>query len=251
VSRSPDIEIVDVTDGTGFSRLPPCADARFDHRSCDYWEDEVGGSKASRSGWWRTTVRSAASVSPALDDNPFAPSPRDAPESNPFTTASSGGPVPAFNPFAPPPKDRPQHGEELPRKLRLLVRGETVFGAYAKVLVEGAVPAVYAQFGPLSAYPRAQQIRDLYPRLPQSPLPAVITCIASTAAARQRGLARRLVEVIRHDLARRGFAAIETYPDLTLAPDEASAAHPRFWESCGFVLAVDDERYPVMRIELD
>jgi ribosomal protein S18 acetylase RimI-like enzyme len=251
VSRSLGIEIVDVTDGSGFARLPPCADARFDHRSCDYWEDEVGGSKASRSSWWRPTERSAAPVSPALHDNPFAPSPRSTPDDNPFASPSTDSPDLTFNPFAPRPKDRPQHSQDLPRKLRLLLRGETVFGAYAKVLVEDAVPAVYAQFGPLSAYPRAQQIRDLYPRLPQSPLPAVITCIASTAAARRRGLARRLVDAIRHDLARRGFAAIETYPDLTLAPDAASAAHPRFWERCGFVLAIDDERYPVMRIELD
>ena len=55
---------------------------------------------------------------------------------------------------------------------------------------------------------------------------------------------------VREDLAGRGFAAVETYPDLTLGADEASAAHPRFWVGCGFVLAVDDERYPVMRAEL-
>ena len=39
----------------------------------------------------------------------------------------------------------------------------------------------YAQFGPLSAYPRARRIRELYPRLPSAPLPAVITCIATGA----------------------------------------------------------------------
>jgi ribosomal protein S18 acetylase RimI-like enzyme len=125
-----------------------------------------------------------------------------------------------------------------------------VFGAYAKVLIEATTPAAYAQFGPLSAYPRAQRIRDLYPGLPQVPLPAVITCIATTASARRRGLALRLVDAVRDDLAARGFAALEAYPDLTLGPDEASAAHPIFWERCGFVLAVDDERYPVMRLEL-
>ena len=92
----------------------------------------------------------------------------------------------------------------------------------------------YAQFGPLSAYPRAQQIRDLYPSLPSSPLPAVITCVATAVAARGVGLGAELVSAVTHDLASRGFAAAEAYPDLTLAVDEASAAHPRFWERCGF-----------------
>ncbi len=48
MSSSDDIEILDVTDATTFDLLPPCADPRFDHRSCDYWEDEVHGSKAAR-----------------------------------------------------------------------------------------------------------------------------------------------------------------------------------------------------------
>lgn len=125
-----------------------------------------------------------------------------------------------------------------------------MFGSYAKVLLHDSVPAAYIQFGPLSAYPRAQRIRDLYPRLPQSPLPAVITCVSTTPAARGRGFGYRLVEVVVGDLSARGFAAIEAYPDLTLGPSEASAASPGFWERCGFAAVVDDERYPVMRIEL-
>ena len=66
-----------------------------------------------------------------------------------------------------------------------------------------------------------------------------------------RALARALVEAIAADLAQRGFAAVEAYPDLTLDADEASAATPAFWERCGFELAVSDERYPVMRRELE
>ena len=137
-----------------------------------------------------------------------------------------------------------------PTKLRLLDRGRAVFGSYAKVLTIDGQPAVYAQFGPLSAYPRAQHVRDLYPRLPSAPLPAVITCVAATADARGRGLAGQLIEAVIADLERRGFAAIEAYPDLTLTPDEASAASPVFWEAHGFELAAPDERFPVMRREL-
>ena len=57
-----------------------------------------------------------------------------------------------------------------------------MFGSYAKLLLVDDRPTAYAQFGPLSAYPRAQRVRELYPKLPSSPLPAVITCIATTPA---------------------------------------------------------------------
>ena len=101
-----------------------------------------------------------------------------------------------------------------------------VFGSYAKVLLEDDEPAGYAQFGPLSAYPRALRTRELYPRLPVSPLPATITCIATTRAARDRGLAATLVEAVCDDLAGRGFAAVETYPEVGAREDATSAATP-------------------------
>ena len=52
------------------------------------------------------------------------------------------------------------------------------------------------------------------------------------------------------DLAERGFAAIEAYPDLTRSETETSGARPEFWHKLGFATAVDDERFPVMRREL-
>ncbi|HSH22147.1 MAG TPA: hypothetical protein VK992_06015, partial [Candidatus Caenarcaniphilales bacterium] len=64
------------------------------------------------------------------------------------------------------------------------------------------------------------------------------------------GLARRLVEDVCRDLAERGFAAVEAYPDLTGGEDETSAARPGFWSTVGFQVAVADERFPVMRREL-
>ncbi len=139
---------------------------------------------------------------------------------------------------------------DAPPKLRLLARGLAVFGSYAKVLLEDDEPAAYAQFGPLSAYPRALRTRDLYPRLPSAPLPAVITCIATTAAARDRGLAAMLVEAVCDDLAGRGFAAVETYPQVGAKPNATSAADPAFWQGLGFTVAAPDERFPVMRREL-
>ena len=52
------------------------------------------------------------------------------------------------------------------------------------------------------------------------------------------------------DLAARGFAAVETYPEVGAKPNATSAAQPAFWERLGFVVAAADARFPVMRREL-
>ena len=256
------ISIIDVTDARGFGLVPPCADRGFDHRSCDYWENAEHGSKAARLGWLepaaageKTPVRKAAPANPFLSDleaatplaNPFAA----AKPANPFLTpGEEDDDTPLDNPFAPRPAARPSVGSDAPRKLQLLGRGLGIAGSYAKVLLRDDVPAVYAQFGPLTAYPRAQRTRDLYPSLPDAPLPAVITCIATTAEARGAGLARALIAAVCQDLTARGFTAVETYPEIGAAPDATSAATPEFWESVGFARAIADERFPVMRRDL-
>jgi hypothetical protein len=43
---------------------------------------------------------------------------------------------------------------------------------------------------------------------------------------------------------------VEAYPEPQAAPDATSAANPVFWSTCGFELAIDDERFPVVRREL-
>jgi ribosomal protein S18 acetylase RimI-like enzyme len=268
-------EIVDVTDEARFGLIPPCADPSFAHRSCDYWEDADRGSKASRPGWLPppagSAVASTAGATPSgsAGGNPFAPPPKAdlnpfAPPSrasaNPFAPSPSAparnpllddlaGPF-DDNPFAPRRQARPTIAAEAPRKLQLLGRGLAVFGSYAKLLLADGDAVAYCQFGPLSAYPRALRLRELYPQLPDSPLPAVITCIATTAAARRRGYALRLVEEVCGDLAHRGFAAVESYPEVRAREDATPAARPEFWIKAGFGLAVDDERYPVLRREL-
>jgi len=239
------VRILDVGDESTFALIPPCADARFDHRTCDYWEDADRGSKAERASWLVASPVTRGPA-PALADNPFAPPPREA-AFNPFAPDDD---EPLDNPFVPKvERERPLR-QGVPRKLALLDRGRGVFGSYAKVLLIDDEPAAYCQFGPLSAYPRAGRLRELYPQLPESPLPAVITCIATTAGARHGAHAKRLIDEVCGDLAGRGFAAVEAYPDLTLGENEASAARPGFWHELGFATAVDDERYPVMRREL-
>ncbi len=269
------IEIVDVTDEARFGLIPPCADPAFDHRTCDYWEDADRGSKARRPSWLPAGAASGAGpagfaagsgVAPA---NPFAPPPKREP--NPFAPppkASANPFAPAFsppvrnpfldeaadpladNPFAPRRPARPTIAAEAPRKLQLLGRGLGIFGSYAKVLLADVEPVAYCQFGPLSAYPRALRTRELYPKLPDAPLPAVIACIATTPAVRGDGYALRLVADVCADLAVRGFAAVEAYPEARAVADATPAARPRFWLRAGFLLAVDDERFPVMRREL-
>jgi ribosomal protein S18 acetylase RimI-like enzyme len=252
------IRIVDVTDGAGFALVPPCADPGFDHRTCDYWEDADRGSRAARLAWLEPVrarpepaPRTPASANPFLADleqgSPFNPFSGSSPAANPFAPDRDDEPD---NPFAPRRPARPTVGDDAPPKLRLLGRGLGVFGSYAKVLLADDVAVAYAQFGPLTAYPRAQRVRDLYPQLPDAPLPAVITCIATTPEARREGHALGLVAAVIGDLAERGFTAVETYPVEGAPPDATSAATPAFWVRAGFALAVADERFPVMRREL-
>jgi hypothetical protein len=111
----------------------------------------------------------------------------------------------------------------------------------------------YAQFGPLSAYPRAQDIRDRYPQLPESPAPWVITCLqagpAGSADERAEiGLA--LLHAVCDELDRRGITAIEAYPERADDPWLPSPGPATIYESAGFERAAGDERYPVYRIEL-
>ena len=252
------IRIVDVTDEATFGLVPPCTDPGFDHRSCDYWEDADRGSKAARLAWLEPAAsspppkpRSANPFAIDADDepiaNPFAPPSRTGSSFNPFANDDD---LPDANPFAPSRPARPTIASDAPRKLGLFGRGLAIFGSYAKVLLVDEVATAYAQFGPLSAYPRAQRLRDLYPQLPAAPLPAVITCIATTAEARHRGHAQLLVGAVCDDLAGRGFAAVEAYPERGAPPDATSAATPEFWLTVGFGVAVDDERFPVVRREL-
>ena len=254
-----DVRIIDVTDEAGFARIPPCADPGFDHRTCDFWEDDRRGSKAARLAWLEPTP--APPPEPPRAANPFAPPPK-APAFNPFDPRAArpaGNPLDPFgddddeplgNPFALQRDRGPAVAADAPRKLHLLGRGLRVFGSYAKVLEADGEPAAYCQFGPVSAYPRAQHIRELYPKLPSAPLPAVITCIASRPEDRGRGLAKVLVLAVVEDLSARGFSAVEAYPEPAAHPDATSAANPAFWTTCGFELAVDDPRFPVVRREL-
>ncbi len=256
------LRIIEVRDEEGFGRIPPCADPRFDHRTCDHWEDADRGRRDARVSWLAPSAPAAPAPSrPRPPENPFAASAPATEDENPFRPRPSApnpflladedaADAPVANPFAPAPRAPARPADGAPRKLQLLGRGLALYGSYGRILLADDRPVAWAQIGPLSAYPRAQRIRELYPRLPDAPLPAVITCVATVAEERGRGYGGTLVRGICEELATRGFTAVEAYPEVGRSADETSAATPAFWIACGFHPAAEDDHLPVLRREL-
>ncbi len=141
-------------------------------------------------------------------------------------------------------------------KLSRLLSGEQLAGAYGmlawRTASDGDRLAVgWAQFGPISAYPRAQVIRDRYPQLPDSPAPWVITCLQVDETDEDRdGAASALLEAVCEELDRRGIVAVEAYPEGVADPWLPSPGPETIYTAGGFERAAGDDRYPVMRREL-
>jgi hypothetical protein len=140
-------------------------------------------------------------------------------------------------------------------KRQRLLAGREVSGSYAMLAhrtdAVGHAPVAYAQFGPLSAYPRAQSIRDRYPQLPESPSPWVITCLqvsGESDARENAGIA--LLEAVCVELDRRGIIAVEAYPEGVADAWLPSPGPASIYEAAGFERAAGDERFPVYRREL-
>jgi hypothetical protein len=111
----------------------------------------------------------------------------------------------------------------------------------------------YAQFGPLSAYPRAQDIRDRYPQLPESPAPWVITCLqaAAVGTAEERAeIGAALLASVCDELDRRGITAVEAYPEGVDDGWLPSPGPVELYATGGFERAAGDDRFPVYRREL-
>lgn len=137
-----------------------------------------------------------------------------------------------------------------------LLAGARVAGTYAMLALRTDVGGMrhavgYAQFGPISAYPRAQVIRDRYPSLPESPPPWVVTCLqVGGVTGESAAAAGELLAAVVAEIDRRGITAIEAYvegvPDAWLpSPGPGSV-----YADAGFELAAGDDRYPVYRREL-
>ena len=245
-------ELIGVESADDLALVPPCTRDDADHATCTWWEDADKGSKAARLDARSTTVTLRATA-PAGGKAALAA----------FLGAEESE-APVFNPFAPKPPTREEALRDAaaapgqPAKLRLLTRQLPISGPMGWILLAKGEPVAYCQAGPLSAFPRAQRLRDRYPDLPSTPPPAVVTCISVIPTARGSALGSALVEGVLTRLNSAGFAAVEAYPEepataAALDAEATSSATQRFWERLGFAVAATgpDGRWPVMRRVLE
>jgi len=139
-----------------------------------------------------------------------------------------------------------------------LLASRNVAGSYGMLAYPrgtgGGAAVAYAQFGPLSAYPRAQSIRERYPGLPESPAPWVVTClqvspdIGDPGARETTGAA--LLEAVCEELDRRGITAVEAYPEAVRDPWLHPPGPATVYRAAAFEQVAGDARYPVYRREL-
>ena len=156
---------------------------------------------------------------------------------------------------AAPEADAPDAGTRAARKRRRLLGARELSGSYGMLAYRtDAVQRQaigYAQFGPLSAYPRAQNIRDRYPQLPESPAPWVTTCLQVTPDADDRdGVGGALLEAVCAELDRRGITAVEAYPERATDEWLPSPGPASVYLAAGFERVAGDDRFPVYRREL-
>lgn len=141
-------------------------------------------------------------------------------------------------------------------KLNALMAGERLAGAYGMLAWQSGedgdrLAVGWCQFGPISAYPRAQVIRDRYPELPDSPAPWVVTCLQVVAMHPDReAAAGALLMAVCADLDRRGIIAVEAYPEGVADAWVPSPGPATVYEGAGFARVAGEDRFPVMRREL-
>jgi hypothetical protein len=142
-------------------------------------------------------------------------------------------------------------------KLSRLLAGARLAGAYGMLAWQtdasgDRVAVGWAQFGPISAYPRAQVIRERYPSLPDSPAPWVVTCLQVMADTADREVvAASLLGAVCDELDRRGIIAVEAYPEGVADPWSLSPGPASVYQAAEFTLAAGEQRYPVYRRELE
>jgi hypothetical protein len=142
-------------------------------------------------------------------------------------------------------------------KLSRLMAGARLAGAYGMLAWRAdaagdRVAVGWAQFGPISRYPRAQVIRERYPSLPDSPAPWVVTCLQVVPGTADReGVAAELLTAVCKELDRRGITAVEAYPEGVVNPWAVSAGPAAVYQAAGFKHAAGEEHFPAYRRELE
>jgi hypothetical protein len=142
-------------------------------------------------------------------------------------------------------------------KLSRLMAGARLAGAYGMLAwsvdaTGDRVALGWAQFGPISRYPRAQVIRERYPSLPDSPAPWVVTCLQVVPdTADREGVAAELLTAVCDELDRRGITAVEAYPEGVANPWAVSQGPAAVYQAAGFKHAAGEEHFPAYRRELE
>jgi hypothetical protein len=153
----------------------------------------------------------------------------------------------------PDPGDRDSAARAALKRQRLL-GSATSGGPLAMLALDGIAAVGYAQFGPLSAYPRAQTIRYRYAQLPESPAPWVVTCLQLRAALgdaeRRLESGAALLDAVCGELDRRGIIAVEAYPEGVEDAWLPSPGPLAVYERARFERVAGDDRFPVYRREL-
>jgi hypothetical protein len=154
-------------------------------------------------------------------------------------------------------RDGPTTQSRRATKLARLTAGARLAGSYGIVadradVADDAAAVAYAQFGPISIYPRAQAIRDRYPELPDSPPPYVITCLQVRVpdATERAAIGEAMLREVCAELDRRGVVGVEAYPESVADAWLPSPGPPSLYRAAGFAHVAGDGRYPVYRIEL-
>ena len=159
---------------------------------------------------------------------------------------------------AAPQADAPDAAARESLKRGRLLGSRATAGPYAMLAYRAdaveRMAVAYAQFGPLSQYPRAQSIRDRYPTLPESPAPWVVTCLQVSpsvgSATEREEIGTAFLEAVCAELDRRGISALEAYPERADERWLPSPGPASVYETAGFERAAGDDRFPVYRREL-
>ncbi|RJO67843.1 MAG: N-acetyltransferase [Myxococcales bacterium] len=104
------------------------------------------------------------------------------------------------------------------------------------------VPSAWCQAGPRD---RLEKLCRSY-RLTPDPAVWAITCFLVAPSARQKGLARRLLDAVLADLAFKGVALVQAFPKRGELPVEDMWTGPEpLFQAAGFTLERDDPRLPI------
>lgn len=118
------------------------------------------------------------------------------------------------------------------------------WGTCGKLLQDGDDVVGFAQYAPPTLFPRVERFRAA----PVSPDAVYLAYCYMAEPARRRGHGRALVRACARDLLDRGHRAVEAFGDRRA---EGGAVLPeQFLTRAGMRVLRDDERFPLLRLEL-